>query len=131
MDEIAAKAFIDGILKDINAEKPHSIVPEAQAMELLDRWRRGTEVSTLVPGDLAVEKAGIGYLPKDSLVIIWRLLDMNHAQDKAIIQDWHRTRVSERVDCMIGAITTDPPGRTIVFQPHTLAHLEKWTGSTE
>lgn len=101
---------------------------EAQAMELRLRFDAFRTQHDLKPGDLVREKHGIGFL-KDNLsenavLMLWRFLDENDAQDWEKIQHFHRTLSFERVDCIVIFVDDDGDTRWIM---HNTAALEPRT----
>lgn len=90
-----------------HSENKHPIDERAQAMELLDRFRRADAPAGLRPGDLCREKRGIHTLAMAPVLVFWRSLDSSDPQDALIIRDAVKHRHVLRVDCMVGFIEPD------------------------
>ena len=79
----------------ISAENPH---PEAQRMELVQRFARLTEPSeNLVPGDIVYEKPGIGMLKhhKGRPLLVLRPLDETRVADRTLVR-----RIAKSSSCL-------------------------------
>jgi hypothetical protein len=106
----------------------HPVHPEAQSMELRDRYMRAQVKADLKPGDLCREKAGIGMLVHAPILILWRWLDMKDRQDRLIVKDWIENHHTNRIDCMVAFLSDD--GRDMVIMPHELGRLKRLESTT-
>jgi len=105
-------------------------VPAAQAMELRSRWEAARQTSDLKPGDLCVDKPGLGSLRKEYrgsvIYIVWRMLDPDDWLDREIVlrHVGRGTAGIDRPDCLIGDVS-DGDG-VVAIRPHQLSQLERW-----
>lgn len=118
-----------GKLQAADAEAPTPRpLPEAQLMELRDRWQRFNEPVTLKPGDACREKRGMGIIRfevRDRLVMmLWRMLDQTNQQDQQLVKNWVKKVSVSQVDCVVAYVTDE--GTTLVFELRELAQLEPW-----
>lgn len=107
--------------------KPRPLI-EAQVMELQQRWIAYNSHYTLKPGDLVVDKHGLGSLkPKlrDTYVfILWRMLDLSSYVDQQLVDLWvHAGVIANNYDCVVAAIGEDGE---IEFSLRELAALQPW-----
>lgn len=85
----------------------HPIDRRAQAMELRDRYRRAIQPAKLEPGMLCREKMGVGILKRRPLVMFWRWLDPDNANDRAVVKEVLTVRAAADLDCLIGILDVD------------------------
>jgi hypothetical protein len=103
-------------------------LPAAQAMELRARWQSAQESISLRPGDLCVEKDGLGSGGEGTrdrrLYIIWCLLDPNDWLDRELVSRFlaHDLAGVDRLDCIVAKLD----GPVVTVYPHQLALLRKW-----
>jgi hypothetical protein len=90
-----------------DALREHRIHPVAQSMELQDRYKRAFAPCLVKPGDLCREKRGMVTFNNGPTLILWRWLDPEDYQDRLVIEDYIKSKISNRVDCMIGFIDED------------------------
>lgn len=116
--------------EDAEEPAPKMPLPEAQAMELRLRWESWCQPSDLVPGDLVVEKRGLGSTKpqhrRERIMIVWRVLDAENWQDQAMIERHfeHNLAGSDRFDCIVGELQEN--GAVVSLRPHELRQLERW-----
>lgn len=117
------------LMRDMDEEQkvPSRPVLEAQEMELKARFALYNEKNKLQIGDLVEEKQGCGVVRKESqdtiAFMLWRWLDSDDWQDRAIMEDHiHRHHVS-RLDCVVAYVTDD--GFGLQFLPHDSNALRK------
>jgi hypothetical protein len=103
--------------------KAHPLHPDAQGMELQDRYNRAQVKADLKPGDLCREKAGMGVLAHSPVMVLWRWLDTDDQQDSWIVKDWVENHHTNRIDCLVGYLSDD--GRDMVIMPHESWRLER------
>lgn len=117
-----------GALSSDDDETPSRPLMEAQRMELLSRWQSYNEPQNLKPGDLVVEKDGLGRKKPSSrgtiLMMVWRMLDPHSPYDAALIEQWLAEYPSNRLDCLVAWLTDDAVA--VIFEPHELAQLRRW-----
>lgn len=112
--------------------EPEPALPlkSAQAMELRDRWERWNVPSDLKPGDLVMERPGLGsrkpHFRKNELLILWRMLDPTNPVDQMHIEQAIQRGNSgtDRQDCMVGSL--EEHGICVNIYPNELRHLERW-----
>lgn len=97
----------------------------AQRMELRSRWEAFNRRDDLKPGDLVMEKPGMGFLKPEHtsthVFMLWRLLDMGDPIDRMICRDWVENHVVDTLDCLVVHISDG--GHSLYWQPHSLAQL--------
>ncbi len=99
----------------------------AQRMELERRWDLYREPQDLQPGDLVLEKEGLGMLdPKlrqVTMLLVWRLLDPADPLDQAVATDFAKRFYGSAFDCIVGWLNDD--ATSMLFLPHERARLQK------
>lgn len=120
--------LVEDMESDGKRERPIRPLVEAQILELQRRYTDYVSSSAdLVPGDLVVERDGMGVLTnearKDVVLILWRTLDEHDWQDRELIKDWIAEHEVNRLDCILAYVDADGGGLT--FMLHELARLRK------
>lgn len=102
----------------------HPLDPRAQAMELVDRYKRAHVKYELKPGDLCVEKTGMGIFDDSPVLIFWRVLDPAVWCDRKIMKDFIKKEWCNGVNCLIGRLDDD--ANRVYFVPHMIEFLEPY-----
>jgi len=103
-------------------------LPAAQAMELCARYQSAQELHALRPGDLCVEKDGLGSMRQENrgrcILIVWRLLDLSNWMDQKLVERFlsYNLAGTDRLDCVVASVD----GGVLTVYPHQLALLRKW-----
>lgn len=128
-----SNAFFEAMRRAAEAESvddvPSFPVMEAQAMELRGRWESAQTQARLVPGDLCMEKHGIGARKaaynKAQLAIFWRLLDFDNAADQMHLKrHMKRAGIADRPDCLIGVLSEGDQSLMLIVSQ--VSHLVRW-----
>lgn len=104
------------MLEAAPADTPSRPHPEAQRMELRDRWLRAQERYDFMPGDLVQQKRGLGVVRDQERhqLIFWRWLDCERYLDRTMVHIARdRAVATPDMDCFCAML--DDAGSTLLF----------------
>lgn len=109
-------------------EKAKFIHPLAQGMELNTRFARSLEPSYLVPGDLVLEKEGLGsaITTQTIVYVVWSFFNKDDPSHQMIVDAWNSRELTlpPGYDVLLAYIA---PSGNLYYRPHILSHLRKVT----
>ncbi len=121
-------AAMSGRAGDTSSARPDM---RAQRLELLGRFERYGEPHEFAPGQLVVEKDGLGIINQSNggrALIFWRHLEPSDAVDASIIEAANLGRFQSRIDCLVATAETGNDGTAaILFAAHDSARLRPLT----
>lgn len=82
-------------------------------------------VHKMTPGMLVRQKDGLGtVLESAGPLVLWRFLDITNPIDLAMATAWVTAKAVDAPDCLIGFISEDSNGSTVVIVPASSKSLE-------
>lgn len=89
------------------SDEPPKMLPEAQVANLQAAWEHYTSPKSFTPGQLVIERKGLGVLRAEPVMIYVRKLDLSVPEDEGIAASSHNQLRWNKLDCIIAYCGTE------------------------